>query len=141
MSKKILLFPIIAYFLILPLFFALAQTPTFSSQGLWQNIPINDPSQIKLCHFFVLLRNLVTFVIYILGPLFAVFFLVIAGFLYVFSAEKSSNVQQAKDIMRSVFWGLVIIYGAWLLVSLFLSVMGVAEWTNLKDGWFVIKCD
>ncbi|PIR71560.1 MAG: hypothetical protein COU43_01940 [Candidatus Nealsonbacteria bacterium CG10_big_fil_rev_8_21_14_0_10_37_25] len=46
---------------------------------------------------------------------------------------------QAKSLIWSVVIGLIIIYGAWLIVSLFFQIIGIAEWTDLKT-WWQIKC-
>lgn len=119
----------------------LAQASPTSSQGLWQDIPFNNPESIQLCHLFVFIRNIVTFIIFILAPILAVLFLMVAGALYVLSDEDVGNITKAKEILRSVLIGILITYGAWLLVDLFLIVMGAADWTGLNGGWFKIRCN
>ncbi|HNY97785.1 MAG TPA: hypothetical protein PKM84_01545 [Candidatus Pacearchaeota archaeon] len=120
---------------------ALAQASPTSSQGLWQDIPFGSPESIQLCHLFVFIRNIVTFIIFILAPILAVLFLMVAGVLYVLSDEDVGNITKAKEILRSVLIGILITYGAWLLVDLFLIVMGAADWTGLNGGWFKIRCN
>jgi len=45
-----------------------------------------------------------------------------------------------KGLLTSVAIGLVIIYGAYLIISLFFLVIGVNEWTGLQN-WFEYPCE
>jgi hypothetical protein len=63
----------------------------------------------------------------------------IGGFLFVLGAEDPQHIEKAKSIFKSVAIGLFLIFSAWLIVNLFLTLVGVAEWTGLKN-WFQINC-
>ena len=99
----------------------------------------------QFCHFFVMLDGVLDFLLFKLVLPIAVLMLVIAGILYVgaifeFLPGGPQTLSQAKGILSSVFTGLFIIFAAWLILSLFFKVIGVASWTGLQAGWFQINC-
>lgn len=76
--------------------------------------------------------------------------LAIGGFMYVFAYGGLEEITdkggpkmlgQAKKLFSSVIIGFLIIYSAWLAVSLFFQAIGTSRWTGLKEGWWEIECD
>jgi len=127
------------FYLFLFYFLVLAKNANAANAGLLKGIP-DDPGQITFCHFFVLLKNFVDFIMFQLGPLMAVFYIAWMGFLWVTSGEDPSNIQKTKGVLKAIFTGFIIMFAAWLVVGLFMMVIGVADWTGLKEGWYQIKC-
>ena len=93
----------------------------------------------KLCHLFVMLDNIFDFVFIKFVPPVAVLALVIGGIYFFASGGNPGNVAKAKGMLTSIVIGLLIIYGAWLLVNTFFLVIGVSEWTGLTN-WFEYPC-
>lgn len=104
-----------------------------------------------LCHFFVLFKNIIDFVIFPVVPILAALMLTIGGFMYVFAYFNPGEVlpggeggpallSQAKKVITSVVWGLIIIFASWLIINTFFQIIGVADWTGLKGGWWKINC-
>jgi len=99
----------------------------------------------QLCHFFVLFKNVVNFLLkYILSPL-AIIMLMIGGFMYVFAYLNPSEalfgrkggpalISQAKKLIISVVVGIIVLFLAWGIVNVIFQMLGVAEWTGLKAG-------
>jgi len=105
-----------------------------SSCSDYKNVPCT------FCHFFVMLDGIIDFaLINIVFPL-AILLFVVGGALFIFSAGDPGRVTQGKTIMKGVVIGLVIILGAWLVVNTFFNLIGVAEWTGLRSGWWQINC-
>ena len=110
----------------------------------------------QICHFFVMIDGIVDFLLVPcesnhgmpLIPLIAIVMIVIAGIMFYLGGSSDiagaignpGMVEQAKMILRTVVIGLIVIYGSWLVVDAFMSVVGVAKWTGLKGGWWSIKC-
>lgn len=108
----------------------------------------------QLCHFFVLFKNIVDFLLFKIVPPLAVLMLAIAGFMYIFAymnpteaiggAGGPALISQAKKVITSVIFGLIIIFAAWLLVNVFFTLIGVADWTGLaggwREGWWQVVC-
>jgi predicted signal transduction protein with EAL and GGDEF domain len=70
----------------------------------------------------------------------ATLIVVIGGVMFFAAVGDPAKIGKATSLLTAVAIGLVIIYGAWLLINLFFSLIGVAEWTELKEGWFKIDC-
>ena len=93
----------------------------------------------QLCHFFVLFKNAVDFLLKYVVPALAVLMLAIGGFMYVFAFANPSEgmsgspgmVSQAKRLIVSVVFGPIIIFAAWLIVNLFFQLIGVQDRTGL----------
>jgi hypothetical protein len=49
----------------------------------------------------------------------------------------------ARSIFKATVIALLIIYGAWLIVSTILAFMGVLDWVwppTWSEGWYDITC-
>lgn len=104
---------------------------------------IDESKPCQFCHFFVLFKNIIDFVLFKIVPPLAILMIVVAGAMYMLAyIEAIGNpnwISQAKSLIWAVVIGLIIIYGAWLLVNLFFQIIGVESWTNLKN-WWQINC-
>ncbi|MCD6148962.1 hypothetical protein J7J18_06350 [bacterium] len=98
----------------------------------------------QFCHFFVMLDAILDFIFQI-SIVIAALMLSFAGLLYIMSVMEflpggPQTLSQAKSIIGSVFLGLLIIFGAWVIINLFFQIIGVSHWTGLSGGWFEISC-
>lgn len=106
----------------------------------------------ELCHFFVLFKNVIDFLLTRIVPSLAALMLIIGGFLYVFAYLSPTEalpgggkggpvlLSQAKRLITSVIFGLLIIFAAWVIINTFFQLIGVAQWTGLRSGWWQINC-
>ena len=118
--------------------------------GSWENGKCvgGTPTFIRcqFCHFFVMLDEIIDFVLFKLVPSIAILMLVIGGVMFIFGYFAGGGegepklFSQAKKLITSVFIGLIIMFAAWLIINLFFQFIGVAEWTGLQQGWFQINC-
>lgn len=97
----------------------------------------------QLCHFFVLLDNIIDF--FILPPtgivfIIAVLMMLVGGIMFYFGGFDPKTLQKGKDLFTNVIIGLIIIYGAWLFINFFFQIIGVAHWTGLEN-WWQIDCE
>jgi hypothetical protein len=130
MERKLFLIFIFSFGFLLP-FIAF-------SQGLVPCGPGTNKPTCQLCDLFVLLNNIFRFLLIEIVPLIAVILIAIGGLLFILGQENPKNIDQAKEIFKSVGIGLLLIFSAWLIVNLFLTIIGVAE-PDLRE-WFKIKC-
>ena len=99
-----------------------------------------------LCDFFVLFDRIIDFLLIKIVPPLAVLMLVIGGFVYVISGGSPSMVALSRKIFTSVAYGLLIAYGAFLIVGFFFKIIGLSQWTTdiyhnwWQNGFFEIKC-
>ncbi len=100
-----------------------------------------DTCPCELCDFFVMIDNWIKGLLFLVVPPLAVLMIAIGGGMYIISQGNPEMLSRAKRLFTAVVIGLLIIYGAWLFVNTFLMAIGVAEWTGLKEGWWIIPCD
>lgn len=102
------------------------------------------PLHCQLCHFFVMIDGIIDFVLTDVVPPVAVLMLVIGGVMFYFGGGKPELLGRAKTLLKAVVIGLLLIYGAYMIVGIFLSVLGAAEVESVKGvfehGVFSIKC-
>ena len=95
------------------------------------------------CDFFKLFKNIIDLVLFRLVPAIAALMLTIGGAKFLFSGGNPSAMTEGKEIMTSVLIGLFLVYVAWLIVSIFLTFIGLSAFgLSLAgpDKWFTIKC-
>jgi len=106
--------------------------------------PPNDKCQ--LCHLFILLDNVIDFVLFKIVLPVAALLLVVGGVMFLFYAEDPKMIEKGKSILTSVVIGLVIIFAAFLIIGTFFKAVGLADWTKeiyknwWEKGFFEIKC-
>ncbi len=89
----------------------------------------------QFCHFFIMLDDIVDFILLKIVPLVGTIMLVVGGIMFYFAGTSPQSLSRAKSILTSAIIGLVIIYCSWLIVNTILDVLGVAEWTGLENWW------
>jgi len=105
----------------------------------------------QLCHFFVMFDNIIDFLLLKIVPPLAALMIAIGGFMYILAyaggVEKGPEmISQAKRLFTAVAIGLLIIYGAFLIVGLFFQFIGLNTWTTdiyhtwWESGLFEIPC-
>jgi hypothetical protein len=98
---------------------------------------IIESSPCTLCHFFVLIENILEFVFFKLTPPLALLMLIIGGAMFMLATGDPQKVTQARKIITSVLIGIVIIYGSFFLIGLLLQSIGLAVWTtDIYHGWW-----
>ena len=111
-----------------------------------QTIPAGQGVYIncQLCHFFILIQGVINFLLINIIPYLAVLMIVIGGAMFYFGGARPELVQRGKKLIFGVIFGLFLIYGAYIIVSFFLSIINLAEVNPVsnifKDGIFSIKC-
>jgi hypothetical protein len=115
-------------------------------------VPCGNPDQkaCTICDFFVLASNVINFFLLSIVPVLAVLLLAVAGFMYMIAntmpGQGPALMTRAKNVLISTLIGLVIIYGAFVIVGTFLTFIGLNDWTiNIYKDWmsgqfFKINC-
>jgi FtsH-binding integral membrane protein len=98
-----------------------------------------------LCDLFVMISRIVNFILFRIVPALAALMIALGGIMYVIAFVSPSGgpemLNKAKSVLKAVFFGLLIAYGAWLIVNTFFWAIGVNEWTGLRNNWWQINCD
>jgi len=95
------------------------------------------------CHLFVMIDRVLDFLLFKIVPVLAALMIAIGGFMYIFAFGKPEMISQAKRLFTAIAIGLLIIYGAWVLINTFFAMIGLSDF-GLKltgpDKWFIINC-
>lgn len=97
----------------------------------------------ELCDLFVMIDRILDFLLFKIVPVLAALMIAIGGFMYIFAFGKPETISQAKRLFTAVAIGLLIIYGAWVIINTFFAMIGLSDF-GLKltgpDKWFIINC-
>ncbi len=94
-----------------------------------------DVSKCGLCQLLKTGVNIFQLGLSLVGTV-AVLFLIISGFQYI-TAGSPEEVAGAKDSMKKVIFGLLIIIAAWVLVN---SIMHALGYGGAGSTWYNFKC-
>ncbi len=98
--------------------------------------PGNQTVPCQLCHLFVMVDEYVSGFLKYVVPSLATIMIAIGGMMLIFGAGKPETVSQAKSLFKTVIIGLIIIYGAWLIVDMLLSAFSVNK--SFLQSWNTI---
>ena len=126
-------------FLISLLFFLLLPLSAAAQNGLLPCGPGTAKESCTICDLFVLITNVLTFVMVRIAPVVAALMLIIGGIWFYFSGTSPENKRRAQSIVTSSVIGVVIILTAWAVVNTILDRSGIVEMDGWK--WYDIKCE
>jgi len=128
MKTSLKLIPVLflLIFLVSPLF-------VFSAEGLVPCGGEGDPC--TLCHFITLVDKVIKFLLTILILPACVVALITAGILIMTATGDPAKLQKGKDIFKYAIIGIIISFGAWLIINNLLINIIDSEFIK-KDGWF-----
>jgi hypothetical protein len=119
-AKKYFVFAASAFFVLLPLL-SLAQNPTPLVTTDCGYIGKDGFVECRWPHFLALVQRVISWVIWMAVP-FATAVFAFAGFKYMMSGVVDKK-KEAIEMMQKVFWGLVAILSAWLIVDTILDAL------------------
>lgn len=102
----------------------------------------------QFCHFFVMLDGIIKFTLIDIVPYLAALMIVVGGAMFYLGGANPSMVTKGKNTLKGVVIGLFLIYGSYMIVALFLTILGATSASGLSD-WagalfkpthFSIKC-
>jgi len=106
----------------------------------------NDPSTPEedetrpctICDIFALASRVINFVLFTILPVVAALFYLIGGLMILLSRGDPGLIATGKNWFWNTTWGLVIIFGAWMITNTVLkSLVGDSD---ISNNWFRIEC-
>ena len=101
---------------------------------------LTGENRCTFCDIFQLIDNIIDELLLRIIPVLSALMIAIGGGMYIISQGNPEMLARVKKLFTGIVIGLVIIYGAWAIVYLFLSVIGGAAWMGFGEGWWEIKC-
>lgn len=99
---------------------------------------IDETAPCTLCHFFVLIKRIVDFLLgSILFPI-LVLLMIIGGTLLLTAGGSESRIRQGKDIIRTAIIATIIALCAWLIIDTVIVFLTPA--TSPLQSWHTITC-
>ncbi len=81
-----------------------------------------EPCQFK--HVFLLLRNIIDFVLWRLGLIVLAILVMATGFVFYFSMGAPETMNKVKSILKSAGTGYSIVFLSWTLIDIILKILG-----------------
>jgi len=104
----------------------------------------------QFCHIFVLITNIINFILTCLTPVIGGLMLIIGGLYLLTAGINPQSLNRAKSVITAAIIGIVIIFIAWVFLNTLLAYMDIKTWTGFIDnpstpqveGWwdFTNKC-
>ena len=145
MNKKFFIILLLLFLLVPDKIFAICEGPIVPCGGCAEfnedkTECLTPQPDCAFCHIFILINNILMFVLTCMIPIVGTIMLVWGGFTFLGAGQSPTKVEQAQGIITAVVIGIVIIFVAWIFLNSFLTTIGVAEWTGLEEGWWNIQC-
>lgn len=98
----------------------------------------------SLCHLYVLIQNILDFVMWYIAPVVAVLAIGIAGFKILISGANPGQRADGYKIIKTTITGLAIMFAAWVVMNeallFFTSSQMTGTATILTNPWNEVKC-
>jgi type IV secretory pathway VirB2 component (pilin) len=101
--------------------------------GFWGPIVPKDTN--STCGLLQLVQNIINFLTTISVPL-ATVVIIYGGFRLLVAGGSEPNIKAGKDAILGAVIGLVIVFGAWILINTLLQIVGAKN----ASSWGSIKC-
>lgn len=104
-------------------------------------IPCGGPNEpfCNLCYFFDLINNLIKFFLFTIALPVTILMFVLGGVLFLFAGAKPELMNKAKAIITAAVIGLVLMFGAWIMVNTVLQGLGIIAIPEVLK-WYDITC-
>ncbi len=99
---------------------------------------INEQAPCTFCHFLVLFKRIVDFVMKDIAFPVLILMIVVGGIMFLTSSGSEKQLTKAKEILKSAVIGLLIILLAWLVIDIVINVLTNGE--GPFQNWNEISC-
>lgn len=133
------------YLLILLIIFSLL-VPTIVFAKLVPDCGGPGEEDCTLCHFLLLIKNIIVLITEIAFAI-AAFFFIVGGISFLISGGSPEKIEKAKKTITSAVIGMVIVLTSYLIVVSIIVALGGKEAyfkldpNNLGKGFVIINCE
>ena len=87
-----------------------------------------------LCDLFVLIKNVVDFLVKDIAVPLAVIIFIYGGIMMLTSAGSEEKIKKGKTALGQAIWGLIIVFAAWLIIDTIIKGFA-AGGQGIIQGW------
>ena len=124
-------------FLVIFLFSIFIFSAPVSAAGLVPCGTTANPTMCTVCDFFVLIKNIINFILYVFASL-ATLMAIYIAFLFMFSGGSPAKITDAKGKLWLVIIGIFWVLGSWLVLNTILNF--VVDKSVFPWPWNKINC-
>lgn len=92
------------------------------------------------CDVLVLGSRVINFVLFTMTPAIAVLLFLIAGFMILLGGADPGLITTGKNIFKTTSYGLLLIFGAWMITNTILKSIAGNYFDNQPDPWNKVVC-
>ena len=92
------------------------------------------------CDIFVLASNVINFILFTVTPAIAVLLFLIAGFMILLGGANPGLITTGKNIFKTTVYGLLLVFGAWMLTNTILKSLAGNYFDEQDDPWNKVVC-
>lgn len=92
------------------------------------------------CDIFILASNVINFVLFSVSPAIAVLLFLIAGFMILLGGANPGLISTGKNIFKTTVYGLLLVFGAWMITNTILKSLAGNYFDEQKDPWYRVVC-
>ncbi len=86
--------------------------------------PWNEREQCQIPHIFLLIRNVLDFLLFKIATIMLILILIVTGAIFYLSMGDSNTIFKVRSFLKSVVIGYLAIFFSWFFINLFLSFLG-----------------
>jgi len=104
----------------------------------------------SLCYLYVLAQKVMNFLAYTIAPTVAILVVAYGGFMILTAGSNPSNKQAGYKAIKAAIIGILIVFGAWIIVNEFLLFLAkdttnttaqVEGASGIKAPWTKVQCE
>jgi hypothetical protein len=100
------------------------------------NTPWNETDSCEVRHLIIMTKIIIDFIFWQLTPIAILIMAIISGIIFYTSFGNVSILARVKSIWKSVGKGLLIMFFAWIFITIIMSAMG---YTGIYGLWWKIS--
>lgn len=101
------------------------------------NTPYNEMEPCQFPHLFIMLKNILDFLLWRLGLIILALLVAATGVIYYFSMGDPKTMVKVKSLLKSALTGYIVIFFAWMILTTMVAILGFK--VEIFGRWWEIK--
>ncbi|MDD2730619.1 MAG: hypothetical protein PHW33_00640 [Candidatus Portnoybacteria bacterium] len=93
-----------------------------------------------ICHFLVMLKNILDFLVKMVMPPLAGLMFLVGGIMMIAGGASEENYKKGRDIMKNALIGVLIVLASWAIINTLIVTFGRAVDGFTPISWWKVEC-